>query len=234
MKSSKALTDLLDNLEEIRLLQSIIEISATKLPTVGEIKRENSVNRAAIVLLSSYFERYIYAINEEVCLLANTNGIKSQLISEDIKLLHAKYDFDLIQEMQWVNRLGSLMEYSNSTAWLFIDNSIGIIDHNKLLTYMKSPNTKNVHRYYKMWGISNIFSSCSMGNRRIEGKIRGRLEEMVTKRNSIAHGDANVTVSSKSLESSIRTIRVFCKSADKELIDIVNRLCYLSEKITSI
>lgn len=86
---SKALDGLLSGLDEIDAMQR-----ANPSPEEGGGLTKPSVvralGRAEVVLLSSHFERYIYALNEEAVALIVENAVQARRLPEEIRLLHIK------------------------------------------------------------------------------------------------------------------------------------------------
>lgn len=89
--------------------------------------------------------------------------------------------------------------------------------------WMKAPSPKNLVRYYRYWGIDDIFESITRTvNTRTE--LRLRLDELVRKRNNIAHGDATVEATPTDVRSYQTSALRFCERADRQLGKALKRL----------
>lgn len=85
---SNALSALVTAVEEVRHLVSAAPKGR------GSPLRPNptvrAIGRASVVLLSSHFERYIYAVNEEATLFINSRGVNGEALPEQLRLVHSK------------------------------------------------------------------------------------------------------------------------------------------------
>lgn len=155
MPSSQALQSFLMALDEVAFLEAASPTQAGGAPRKPQITR--AVGRAGIVLLTSHFERYVYAINEEAVMFLNSRSVSEKKISNSMKLLHSKRPIDDIASMQWDRREEKMRELMLSDGWLWNNTLTGVVDPDRLLEWMRSPKPKNLIRYYRYWGIENIF-----------------------------------------------------------------------------
>src|SRR6266542_3498418 len=96
---SHALADLSEALEEVSHLQNADPTQPGDLPQNATIAR--SVGRASVVLLSSHFERYFYAVNEEAVEVLNGHQIAFAAIPESLRLLHTKPGVEALAATSW-------------------------------------------------------------------------------------------------------------------------------------
>ncbi len=219
---SNALENLEIGLAEIQALQR-----ANPSPQQGSgLKRPEVVRamgRSEIVLLSSHFERYIRALNEEAVDSVCNSSMTAADLSERLKLQHARHAIDKIYEITWERRADALTDYSARESWLWEAAApISMLDSSRLLTWMKAPTAKNVIRAFGLWGIPDIFRAITRKPIHY-GRLRLRIDELVEKRNNIAHGDFTVEATYLDVVQYTSAVRRFCTSADLRLASQLSR-----------
>jgi hypothetical protein len=213
---SEALGNFLSALREVDALQranpSPQEGSGLRLP---EIVR--AIGRAEVVLLSSHFERYIYALTEEAVGRISDCGGTAGTLPAKLKLEHSRLSIEAIAATQW-DRRGELLEkYTSNESWLWDAAApIEYVDPERLLTWMKTPNAKALVKVFQLWGIQDIFKSITKKST-IQGHLRLRIDELVSKRNNIAHGDLTVQATYLDVVQYRAAVRTFCTRADRAL-----------------
>jgi hypothetical protein len=191
-------------------------------PSSNRIRR--SLSRGAIVLLSSHFERYIYAVNEEAVSFLNQSQIAASALANEFRLLHSKAPLEELAEMDWLNRSEKLRNFLLSDGWLWGGAATGELSHSRLLAWMKSPKPESLVRYYKYWGIPDVFSAITR-TPATRGRLRLGIMELVDKRNLVAHGDFNAVASASDIRRYEQSVQMFCERADVQLSRAVGRLC---------
>jgi hypothetical protein len=202
--TSAALDGLLAGIAEVQALQR-----ANPTPQQGggftrpEIVR--AMGRAEVVLLSSHFERYLYALNEEACQFVVELAPPSAKLSQEIRLIHAREVVDELARMNWENREEKLRLYSEAEAALWRDDEpVTKLDPKRLLVWMKAPHVDSVVRMFGAITRTPV----------TQGRLRLRLGELVTKRNNIAHGDQTVEATYLDVQQYKAAVRIFCTRAD--------------------
>src|ERR1700691_3858214 len=66
------------------------------------------IGRASVALLSSHFERYIYAVNEEATGVINAVTVAGASLPELLKLLHSRTSVDAMLKTDWEHRAEQL------------------------------------------------------------------------------------------------------------------------------
>lgn len=194
---SSALEGLSAGLEEVKLIQSV-----GPPPSMDVLRAESirsSLMRSAIVLLVSHLERFIYALNELALESLGSVGVPAANLQDELRLLHAKPAIDEVAVIQWDRRASKLDELMNQEARLWGGAlSAGEYKPERALIWMKSPDAKSIKRYFRMWGVDDIFSAITR-TPVTRGRLWLRIDEVVNKRHNIAHGDPTVDATAAQL-----------------------------------
>ena len=218
---SEALANFCDAINEVKNLEKANPTPVGSAPTKPEITR--AIGRASVVLLTSHFERYFRAANEEVSDYLADLAYPSDRLPESLRLLHSKAKIDQLSETAWERSARSLREFFAEDGWLWGGAPSGKIIHNRLLVWMKSPRPADLRRYYRYWGIDDIFSAITR-KRRTRNHLWLKVQELVDKRNNIAHGDALAGATQKDVRDYTKAVSDFCNRADAQLAKQIGKL----------
>jgi hypothetical protein len=217
---SGALVGILEGLTEVVALQRVNPTPTGSAPALP--KTTSAVGRASVVLSSSHLERYLRAVNEEVCEFINEHRIPGEHLPLRLRLRHSQRTVDDLALIQWERRGDHLSSLVSSEAWLW-GTGTGSLVHGPLLAWMKSPKPVEIARYYSLWEIEDIFCAITRTTHN-RSFLWLKLEELVEKRNNIAHGDFGEQATQGDITEYRRAIRVFCTRADAALARQVARL----------
>jgi|SRR5215216_762096 len=195
-------------------------------PTAGAIiptALSRVLGRASVVLLSSHFERYFYAINEEAVTFLNSCGLTGERVPETLRLVHSKQPISEIEQTSWENRSRSLAEFISTDAWLWGTGVTGSLEHQRILAWMKAPKPESLVRFYRYWGIQDIFAAITR-RPTTRGSLRLLVQELVDKRNNIAHGDFSAQATRSDVRRYSHTVLTFCERADRVFARELRRL----------
>jgi RiboL-PSP-HEPN len=184
--------------------------------------------RACVVLLCSHYERYLYALNDLVVDYLNQCALPSSDIPIKIRLLQARRPIDEMSRMHWDNREQELISFiaEHASMWNSQAN-VQSLTASPILESMKSPKVDDVIKFFRLFGIQNIFDRVTTKNTGRSRLTRG-LAALVDNRNGIAHGDQTVMPERTELTTYVHVVRDFCTRADKALGKSLERMTNLA------
>lgn len=222
--SSRALLDLQGGVNEVRALRTYYPAPARGLPSGDRALAVSAHGRACVVLLSSHLDRYVYAVNEEAVECINGSLCRLDRFPEIFLLQHSRGAVDSLFARSWEKRAASLREFvaDHGAIWS-TPGSAGALRHDEMLTWMKSPAPENLKRFYRLYGIDDIFQKVT---RRPHSRslLYLSLRELVEKRNNIAHGDSATRAVSSDVTRYLTAVTKFASSADRVLARSVKTL----------
>jgi len=214
--SSKSLENLKVGLAEVSALRVARSNPGSRTKdTQPQLLR--ALGRAQVVLLSAHLERYVYSVTEESVDHVLNGRIESQLLSEELRLIHSQDFIDKMGRTHWNNRSQQLREFGQHESKLWVDGAV--IDRlvpEQLLGWMKAPNPKNLKRAFQIWGTEDIFESITR-TAVTRSRLWMRINELVEKRNNIAHGDFTVEAQSTDVTEYVSAVRRFCERTDRKM-----------------
>lgn len=207
-----------------QLLTAMVEVEhlgTASHPTLAQRAPESlnlarAVGRGQIILLSSHFERYFYAVNEELVGFLNAHQLNGAGLPVSVRLLHSAVPIDDINKTGWEHRADKLQTFIADDAWLWTENIPGTLLHERLLTWMKAPKPESLVRYYRYWGVADIFTSATR-NPNTRSALWLGIRGLVELRNNIAHGDFAAQATQADVKQYMEHARRFCERADRIL-----------------
>jgi hypothetical protein len=181
------------------------------------------IGRAGVVLLYSHFEHYFYTVNDEAVRALNAALVPSNALPELLRLLHSRKVVDALGSTLWERRGPGLTNFARDEAWLWSMGAVGSLQAGRLLSWMTSAMPDQLVRYYKYWGVADIFAKVT---RRATSSRRLNLlvKEFVEKRHAIAHGDLSEQATISDVRRYAATTVKFCNRADAVLSRSLGRI----------
>ena len=218
--TSGALGEYTRALAEVRVLHKACPQSVRRLED-ADLSR--AICRSGVVMLCSHFERYIRSANEELVGWLNAQALPADKYPLGVRLLHVRPSVEHLAEVQWDKREKKLCEFVGDESWMFTPGGSGAFEAQRLLSYMRSPKPKTLVRYYRGWGIVDIFKEITR-KKRHEVHLRMGIQNIVDLRNNIAHGDYNTVTTRSDLSAMVGIAATFASRSDKALGRAVSKV----------
>lgn len=220
---SQSLLSLEDGLSEINDLREASP-RAKRLPSSVAVSR--AIGRASVVILSSHLEGYVDSLNLEATTAVNGSGVAGERLPESLRLLHSRERLGTIAGTTWDsnNRARHVEDFVHLEGWLWSTGTNGQLDPDQLVAWMSAPTPRRLVRYFRYWGVDDIFSRITRKSS-TRAELWIRIQELVDKRNSIAHGDIATAATKADVASYARAVRTFATRADKVLASELTSLC---------
>jgi hypothetical protein len=210
---SNALQSLLTSLEEIEALQRANPSPTGSAPSRPDVTR--AIGRASVVLLSGHLERYLRNVNEEATSVVNGAGVLSDSIPTPLRLLNLRDPIDQLAALEWTERRAALESLMRQEASLWRSGEVvRSLDHRRLLTWMSAPTCAHLRRFYRQWGIVDIFTSITR-KPHTRSRLWLTISALVDKRNNIAHGDFGEEATQADIRQYVVAVTDFCRRADR-------------------
>ena len=219
---SESLHGLFAGLDEVRNLQSANPILLGGFPNKPLVVK--AVNRASVVLLCGYLERYLRSVNEEAADVVNVSNLAGTSLPMIMRLQHSQLLIDNIAKMQWKNRGDNLKKFLVSDGWLWISDQSGKLEHARMLRWMRSPTPDRIKRLFELWGIGDIFSAITR-TPHTRSHFWLKIAELAEKRNRIAHGDLEASSTGGDIRIYLVVVREFSQRTDAVLSKRLGKLC---------
>lgn len=175
-----------------------------------------AVTRACVVILCSHFERYLRSANEEAVGLLNRSKVKGESLTERLRLQHSRVAIRELANTEWTRRADGLRRFAQVDAWLWSKAEKDLLYHERIMQWMKSPKPQEVIRFYRLWGIDDIFTAITR-RPHTRQQLFLKLTELVEKRNNIAHGDIATETTANEVREYQKTVAKFCDRVDRRL-----------------
>lgn len=213
--SSRSLDGIRSGIAEVKALRSHYAVPRGAIPLGTHAVAAKAHGRACVVLLSSHLERYVRSINEESIEWLNFQRCDLGRFPPEFLLTHSRVAVDDLAMKSWEKRGPTLKEFVSTHGRLWSDSgTTGDLQHQPLLSWMKSPKPDSLKRFYRVYGIPNIFDVVTRQHSTKSSLYLG-ITELVEKRNNIAHGDYQTEALPVDVTKYLNAVDKFASSADK-------------------
>lgn len=146
----------------------------------------------------------------------NTAHVLGDQIPSAVRLQHSMIPIDDLSKTGWDQRSEQLIAFVARDGWLWSPGIVGSLSHERLLTWMKAPGPENLVRYFRCWGIPDIFTAVTR-RPNTRSALWLNLRALVDLRNNIAHGDYAAQATQNDVRRYMGCARQFCERADRKL-----------------
>lgn len=147
--------------------------------------------------------------------------MEGEELTERLRLQHSRVAIRHLANTEWTHRADGLRRFSQGDAWLWSEAEKSSLEHRRIIAWMKSPKPEEVIRYYRLWGINDIFSSITRKSN-TRRRFFLKLTELVEKRNNIAHGDFGTEATANEVREYRAIMSMFCDRVDRRLARMIN------------
>lgn len=209
---SESLSRLREGLTEVRMLLAANPTPRRGLPRFDVLR---AIGRSSVVLATSHLEAYIYGLTEEMSISLVNQSMRGADLPLRLRLRHTAFLLDIAAGTGWERREEALINLFAEEAALWTNNgkNLETLHHERFLANFKTPRAKPLIRYFREWGIQDIFSAITR-KPTTRAELLMRIDELGEKRNLIAHGDFSVQATPTDVRRFLIAIDTFCTRTD--------------------
>lgn len=198
--------DFLENIENVALMISFAPSINEQLKFPQKQKLAKAVYSSCVVLLSSYLERYVESVVVESVDILNTESVPTKSIPKTLKINQVKQHLDklngTIQQELNPNAIHSILEKSRD----FVNDCSWFSNPDSVFTKFSPDNFINREKFSNPWPdkIDQVFLSFDIPkmvdnvinweNQPDSAALRIKVNELVEKRNDIAHTGGTIPI----------------------------------------
>ncbi len=214
MIPSNALEGFQDRLDEIEVLLKLVEAGKQKPKNPARnIKKQEAICRASIVLLCSHVEGFFESLVENVLRFHEMNCTSIGSLPVRMRLLHFNKNILELNNGAEPKKWKSVLEIRNNPL---ADESkacgVGMLNLDNLIRGFALPGSKEVDRLMKGIGISNVWTLIEA---KTDSKIlKGSLDSLVNRRHPIAHGDSSAKATPKDIRQLLEDMKLLAQTFD--------------------
>lgn len=224
--SSQAFIELGARLDEARLLtnQDPARAGDTSKP-----KLTNAINRGALVLTCSHLEGYLEDVAVEALDFLVFEKTPVEQLPLLLRALHTDKHLRDLEPMRDRNaRAGKIERLFRDEGPLWQQGmklKARMLQSEVVTEQMSNPGSKEIEQFLELIGVPHLF-----GTLESQGltHLKQHTNELVGKRNAIAHGEVSATATSADVDRYIRTVEDLAKEIDSLVALAVQRICQRS------
>lgn len=210
---SESLTRLQAGLTEVRALLAANPVPRQGLPRFDVLR---AIGRSSVVLTTSHFEAFIYGLTEEMSTAIIRESTNGRRLPVRLRLRHSSEIIEQAAATGWESREKFMIELfsTEGALWLDGDYQVKELSHERFLNSFKTPRAKPLIKYFRDWGIDDIFTAITR-KPTTRKELFLRIDELGEKRNLIAHGDFTVQATASDIRRFLRAVDAFCTRSDR-------------------
>lgn len=180
-------------------------------------KEIDALCRGAVVLLSSHIEAYIKELGENVLDSVYKKGICRSKLADEV-FYHASKDYlNSIRDSSGASSISSnVFAFLNTDAhlWRKIDKLPAPIRSDEFNKGFANPKFERIKAYFGRFGYSNYQRDLYRALAADATATFAQIDQIVTTRNAIAHGEASATKTPSEVKEMIASAKRFCRATD--------------------
>lgn len=217
-ESFRRFEDRLDEIKHLQLIAAKYNHLRAIINDKDKAAHSNALVRSATVLLSSHIQGYIEDISDLIVRHLINDQVDSAALPDSLRFYATKSAISAIRETsdpeQIVNRI---RHYSTNFAEvLFVGGAATPrFAGTEYKDGLGNPTVEEIRKFFNRFGIKDY--SGQMGKRlRNEWPIvENAVNQIVDRRNKIAHGDTQATLTVRELNDYVKLIRKFASASDR-------------------
>lgn len=216
--ASQAFSDLSERLKDID--QVMAAHSAKAGGKAGRKYEVEALNRAGVVLLTAHLEGFVEDLADEAIALLHKNSVR--MIDLPERLRAAQLESSIMQPIQQndfrkANERVRLIAPVMAKLW----NPGAVADKSSVVAgvvtrQMGNPGTKEIDNLFWYFDIDNIMTDISW-KKAGANQVGKNINELVGKRNAIAHGTTKVKILKSDVERYIKYVKGVAKAIDEKM-----------------
>jgi RiboL-PSP-HEPN len=196
--------------------------------------------KGCVVLLSSHLERYVESLASEAIDVMNAISPKNHLVPRALRMLHLEQPinsisnkwpsknsdrFDQPQRMQ--ERVEELRSLMVDCHFFFGDDELcGKLDSDLLIGDFANPSPERIIKLFRYFGINNVVGKAiSLDQKPDRGILDKKVDELITKRHSIAHTGSVTDLTREDVVTYLRCSRRLVRGIDIVVGQTIEPIC---------
>jgi len=220
---STALTDFQRRLLEVNSLLAADPTRTGKIPLNPELT--GAINRASVVLICSHIQGYVEDLIAELADAIAAGAPVIQPIPVGLIDVHITSLLADIVASTGQRREGAIRRLVDEVAPRWSAGTAitpGLLDTQMIISDFGNPWPTQIRRVFRRFGITDIFRTIAPQRHHVLTQV---LDEIVGKRNEIAHGRLSVSSTRADVQRYKRTAATVCERIDRHTARHVKAIC---------
>lgn len=225
---SEAFRELSARLDEARLLSAQDPVRGGD---TSKIALTNAVNRGALVLVCGHLEGYLEDLAVEVIDVLIQTGVDVDRLPRILRALHAEQHLTTLEPMRDRNarapRIETLFQSEGELWRKGVALRVGFLDAATVASQMGNPGSKEIEQFLELLGVADLFDQLDLSGL---SHLRSHVNELVAKRNAVAHGEVAATATAADVDRYIRAVEDLAAEVDDLVAVSVQEICQLATR----
>lgn len=213
--------------------REVVELLHAVPPDIDQIRSRkksqlaNALYRGSVVLLSSHLERYIESLVVEAIDAINLASPHVDTLPTSLRLIQIDQPLRAISEMKDLNKkTNAIRAFVDALAWCWEENRVCTdLKADSLISGFDNPLPNRINGMFQHLGITDIVGrAVSLDHSLDRHVIQLKVQELVTKRNAIAHTGMTTDLTREDVITYLRCSRRLVRGIDGVVGQQVQRL----------